>query len=70
MSRYITEKRVGCIAVIDTEMFDPNHQGLHQDDCGVVRFWEGVNGPKGWHVPIEDQESAERLVKELNEVQS
>lgn len=53
--RYKLDKRIGCIGIIDTwdEDYDPDHQGLHQDDPGVVAFATGIQVDKRSHTECE-----------------
>lgn len=67
MDRYFIDKRVGCIAVRDRHFTDPTYQGLHEDTEGVVKYWHGHEIMGEWSVPIEYEEEAMFLCKELND---
>ena len=77
--RYYIDHRVGCIAVIDRTLADPeNNPGLHEDTPGVLWYKHGVlrdNLPcptcgysvgTHWEVPQEYVAYAEVLCHEFN----
>jgi hypothetical protein len=76
--RFFVDERVGCIAVIDRDIYDPDRPGLSADDKGVVRFWRGrhVSGWKKavglvpehvvWEVPGSCRRAASRMAEKLN----
>ncbi len=75
--RYFVDKRIGCVAVRDSEHTNPEDQGLHEDTCGVIKFWSGkldkiVRCPTcghldtKWDVDEETIAEAEALCEELN----
>jgi len=43
--RYFVDRRIGCIAVRDSEhpQYDPDYPGLHSDTVDVVEYWHGKN---------------------------
>ena len=51
---YAIDERVGCIAIIDTEIGRPGFC-LHRDDQDVIEFWNGKQRGRGkrrrWVVP-------------------
>ena len=71
MERYFVDRRVGSIAVRDREFTDPTFRGLYSDTPGVVKYWIGTYyencGKVGWDIPVEYEEEALFLCKELNE---
>ena len=42
--RYFVDRRVGCVAVRDRTLVDPEYSGLHSDMECVVRFWKIPKG--------------------------
>lgn len=62
-SKYAIEKRVGCIAVIDTTIGRPG-PGLHRDDRDVVGYWSGYWRQGCWHVSRKSEREAKRFIKE------
>lgn len=78
MERYFVDSRVGCVAVRDRWMTDPDDQGLHEDTTGVVWYRQGQsvdlppcptcghsNG-KQWIVSAEDLAAAQAECDKLN----
>jgi hypothetical protein len=73
MGRYEIDQRVGCIAIIDTDIPTPS-TGLHSYDEHIVKYWHGVNlsgrifGEKFvcWHVPSFMVKKANRICRRLN----
>jgi hypothetical protein len=62
--RYQIDERVGCIAVVDTEIFRENC--LAPDFDGVVAYWAGLRGKNGWEVQSWQKEKAQKLCDLLN----
>jgi hypothetical protein len=74
--RYKVDRRVGCIAVIDTTI-ESDCPGLHPDSIGVVKYWSGRRiehkcptcghvSHSEWEVPEETVKEAQKLCDELN----
>ena len=72
MGRYSIDERVGCIAIIDTDI-KADSSGLHHYDNHIVKFWYGINlykyygGLTHWHVPNFLKKRAVKICSELNE---
>lgn len=45
MERYFIDERVGCIAIRDRELTNPDDNGLHGDTKGVVWYHHGEHTP-------------------------
>ena len=39
--RYYVDKRVGCVAVRDSTLVNPDEPGLWSDSSGVIEHWHG-----------------------------
>jgi hypothetical protein len=39
--RYYVDKRVGCVAVRDSTLVNPDEPGLWSDSSGVIKHWHG-----------------------------
>ena len=74
--RYEIDQRVGCIAVVDTEV-KSNSDGLHPDTPGVAKYWHGYQDiitckecghikPSDWKIEDSDIKEAKELVEKLN----
>lgn len=78
MERYYVDERVGCIAVKDSTLIDPEDSCLEPDSSGVIKFWMGVRkqapscptcghqGDMYWTVKDTDKQDALNLCKQLN----
>jgi len=78
MDRYYVDQRIGCIAVRDQTLDDPEYKCLEPDGIGVIKYWHGefVDGEvcetchrsfgKVWRVKSEDIVAANELCNELN----
>jgi hypothetical protein len=73
MERYKVDERVGCIAILDTDIPTPSN-GLHSDDRHSVKYWQGVNLYKCynnqtmWHVPVFLRRRARKLCYAMNAI--
>lgn len=38
-NRYFVDERIGCVAIRDRTLTDPEYHGLHPYTDGVVKFW-------------------------------
>lgn len=67
-SRFFVDERVGCVAVRDRLLTDPDYLGLHHDIEGVVLFLMGTRdaGDTRWRVHPNLVEEASRVAKTLN----
>ena len=78
MERYYVDERVGCIAIRDRTLVDPEDSGLESDSPDVIKFWMGElveswpcptcghSAEIHWTVKEEDKQAAEELCKQLN----
>lgn len=67
MSRFFIDERIGCIAVRDRELTEPDYPGLHPDTCGVVKYWHGIQADGGvWALTAASIDEAHRLCELLN----
>ncbi len=74
--RFFVDHRVGCIAVRDRTLMDPDEQGCGPDKPDVVHFWMGVwvksklplanNSTHEWSVPEEAVKAAHQACSRLN----
>lgn len=64
--RYFVDKRVGCVAVRDRELTDPEYQGLHHDTPGVLAFYMGVWSGSEWSIRQSSVSACEKLAELLN----
>lgn len=73
--RYIIDKRIGCVAIIDTEHESYKDEayrsnGLSPDLRYVVEFWSGYKDEDdgNWYVMPSAIEDAEKQLEILNDV--
>ena len=64
--RYFVDKRVGCVAVRDRELTNPDYPGLHADTPGVIAFYMGVWRGDEWGLRSSSVTACEKLVDLLN----
>jgi len=66
--RFYVDERVGCIAVMDSNMVDFKCPGLHSDTKGLIKRWDGIfNNKNGWwEVPDNIRQKAVELCELLN----
>ena len=75
--RYFVDERIGCVAVRDRNLTDPDYSGLHPDTPGVVEYWQGScpvitcsecgqQRSTGWEVDRDDVDAAHRRCHSLN----
>ena len=76
--RYFIDERVGCIAVMDRDLIDPDYQGLSRDTAGVIEYWSGTpiihvcptcghKEQRGWSISSQKQAiKANELCDKLN----
>ena len=72
MNKYAVDQRGGCIAVIRTDI-EIDWDGLHPNDCHVIKFWQGYSidkktGFMEWDVHEKDVKAAYELCCQLNEM--
>jgi len=70
MARYFIDERVGCIAIRNRELTDPEYQGLHQDTKGVVWYRHGIFSQQEWSISNKDREAAKEELERLLRVSS
>lgn len=77
MARYVIDQRSGCIAVRDSTLTDPDHNGCNSDDRDVVFYRHGYivrttcptchhTSNAGWAVKPEDVDAAVAECARLN----
>lgn len=72
MKRYEVDKRVGCIAIVDTlhEEYANRGQGLHSDDEFIVLFVNGQQSANNdWYIPDEVIDNMNKLCENLNKAE-
>ena len=72
MNRYIIDKRIGIVTVIDTQHPEyikniATQPGIQFDDPWIIAYWDGYRDPKkGWMISPWKIERAEYLCEILN----
>ena len=70
IARYFIDERVGCIAIRDRELTNPEYRGLHRNTKGVVWYRHGTFSRQEWSISNKDREAAKEELERLLRVSS